>query len=208
MSPFSRHNTLLQIFWERDKTKGVITEIMEAIAYGYLSTLWIHGEELDQSSPDPWSSLLCSVYSLPCYMLLIFRVFICIALSRNVYMVREMIAKLFPSLWNKVTGTTKICPWNTGPYQRLKSSQLKLCCSNMIFSSRRCIGQSKREKIQPPLLKRMDTEINEWLDGWKAGWLDKRMNQWKDEGLNRLAAVPLRSKLFAFVCSSVMKRSY
>lgn len=52
----------------------------------------------------------------------------------------------------------------------------------------------------------MDTWINKWLEGWLAGWMDERMNQWKDEWVNILAAVSMRSKFFAFVCSSVIKR--
>lgn len=158
MSLFTRHSTLQKktILWEREKTRGVLAKtIMEGtVASGYLRTLEIHGEELDQRSPDPWSRPFPSAYWLPLYTLLLgFSVIHWVVLSKIVYMVRKIIAKLFPGLWNKVTGSRKICPWNTGPNQRLESSQLKLFCSNVIFSSRRCIGQSKREKIQPPLLK-------------------------------------------------------
>lgn len=85
---------------------------MEAtLASGYLKTLKINGEELDQWAPNTWCSPFSSAYSLPFYTLLLgFSVILCIALSKTVYMVRKIIAEMFPSLWNKVTGTRKICP--------------------------------------------------------------------------------------------------
>lgn len=41
------------------------------VASGYLRTLEIHGEELDQRSPDPWSRPFPSAYWLPLYTLLL-----------------------------------------------------------------------------------------------------------------------------------------
>lgn len=75
MSLFTRHSTLQKktILWEREKTKGVLAKtIMEGtVASGYLRTLEIHREELDQWSPDPWSRPFPSAYWLPLYTLLL-----------------------------------------------------------------------------------------------------------------------------------------
>lgn len=74
ISLFSRHSTCQKkiVLSGREKTKGVLTEtIMEAtLASGYLKTLKINGEELDQGLLTPGAALfpqLTHCLSIHCY---------------------------------------------------------------------------------------------------------------------------------------------
>ena len=82
-----------------------------------------HGSGMSKDFGDWWrgagsmrSSSCPSAYSLPLYMsLLRFSMMLCVVLSKIVYMVRKIIAEVFPSLWNKVYRNQKNLPMKHWP---------------------------------------------------------------------------------------------
>lgn len=84
-----------------------------------------------------------------CTLLLGFTVILCVARNKIVYMTRNITVALFLSLWNKVTGTRKLCPRSTGPNQRLKSFIIVIMLYLHDFSLQGgALARVKEKKIQ------------------------------------------------------------
>lgn len=180
---------------EENKPKGFQKKPLWTLLW-HLSIwrLWINGEGLNQRSPDSWASPFSSAYSLPlCTLLLGFAVMFWVKLFMETK--KKKYCPTVPKLLEQGYRNQKNLLMKHWP-----QSEIEIVCYQNYAVTAWHFLQEKRCSLLSWKNGSMNKGVSDWRDEW--------MHEWDDEWLNKLAAVSLRRKFFALVCSSVIKRYY